>query len=463
MGRVLLLLPFLVVSLFYLRDVLSGVWPPYPGDLSARPQWPELGTPWPMWPVDNPGDWLPNGLDVADVNGDGFPDLLVNYEFTGRIRVVLHPGPALARRAYWPAVDVGYFPNAENAAFGDLDGDGFVDVVVVHGMEWTRKEPGVSVLWGGPGLQWTGGGLLPASRGGWHFLDVQVADVDGDGFPDIVVGGRADRPAGGPKGREALLGLRYAGLRWFRNPAGSGGHPRDLAQWTAYPIDPTVPSGHGFVLRDLDGDGLLDLALNNADWDTPEEEEAVLVYPNPGWPDLVRPWPKVVLHRSPEFYGKEQVAVGDVDGDGRPDLVAQSERVVHLFYNLTQPGAPLVFAHEVLEKHPALRWRARALALADLNGDGRLDILGAAIHRDGLLPKDVAALWWLEQTAQGWRPHVIKWGSGFLGLGTFNGEKWDRLLPMDVDGDGDLDVVANVEEFNRLESYISVVWFENEL
>ncbi len=461
MGRVLLVLPFLFVSLFYLRDVLTGVWPPYPGDLKESQRYPELGKPWPMWPVDNPGDWLPNGLEVADVNGDGLLDLLVNYEFNGRIRVVLHPGPGLSRRSFWPAVDAGFLPNAENAAFGDLDGDGFVDIAVVHGIEWTHKEPGVSLLWGGPGLRWAPAGLLPDSQGKWHFLDVQVADVDDDGFPDIVVGGRASRPAGGPKDPQHLYGLPYAGLRWFRNPAGVGGDPRNLSLWQVFPIDPAVPSGHGFVLHDLNNDGLLDLVLNNADWDTPEEEEAVLLYLNPGWPGLSTPWPKLVLYRSPEFYGKEQVAVGDFDGDGWPDIVAQSADVLHFFFNRIVQGHSVLFDHVVLEKHPALRWRSRALAVADFNSDGTLDIAGAAIHRDGFLPKDVAALWWLEQTPDGWHPHVIKWGSGFLGLGPFNGEKWDRLIPLDVDLDGDLDLIANVEEFNRLETYLAVVWFEN--
>ena len=227
-------------------------------------------------------------------------------------------------------------------------------------------------------------------------------------------------------------------------------------------IDPAIPSGHGFVLADLDGDGFLDLVINNADWDTLDEDKAILLYRNPGPDRIEEPWPAVELYRSPEFYGKEQVAVADLDGDGRPDIVAQSEDLVHLFWNRGERGSP-VFEHEKIDKHPALRWRSRPIAVADVNGDGLPDIIGAAIHRDGSLPREVAAVWWLEQTSDGWIPHVIKWGSGFLGLGTFNGEKWDDLVILDVNGNGRPDVVANVEEFNRLRSVLGVVWFENPL
>jgi hypothetical protein len=45
-----------------------------------------------MHPVDNPSDWLPNGLAPADVNDDGYNDYLTNYEFAGRIRVAFHSG-----------------------------------------------------------------------------------------------------------------------------------------------------------------------------------------------------------------------------------------------------------------------------------------------------------------------------------------------------------------------------------
>lgn len=460
----LLLFPLAAVGFFYVHDLVVGVWPPYGRAPLPHPRYPELGTPWRMSPVDNPGDWLPNGLDVADVNGDGLPDLLVNYEWTGRIRVVFHPGADLSPDRYWPGVDVGFFPNAENAAFGDLDCDGIVDVVVVQGIEHHGDPAMVRILWGNlppdPAARpqdytWTDAGPLIASVGAGHYLYVKVADLDGSGFPDIVVGGRAARLAGGARTPEAVAGLTWTGIRWFRNPLASGGDPRDPAGWRIYAVDPEIPSGHGFVLADLDGDGFLDLVVNNADWDTLDEEKAVLLYRNPGPAAVEDPWPVIELYRSPEFYGKEQLAVGDLDGDGLSDIVAQSEGAVHLFWNRGE----LSFAHETIGKPPALRWRARPIALGDLSGDGKLDIVGASIHRDGRLPQDVAAVWWLEQRPEGWIPHVVKWGSGFLGLGTFNGEKWDQLLVLDVDGDGRLDIVANVEEFNRLRSILAVVWF----
>lgn len=58
--------------------------------------------------------------------------------------------------------------------------------------------------------------------------------------------------------------------------------------------------------------------------------------------------------------------------------------------------------------------------------------------------------------------HVIKWGDGFIGIGMYNGEKWDQFLFEDVDRDGDSDIIANCEEFHTLGFvFISVVWFEN--
>jgi hypothetical protein len=449
----------LVVAALYAWDLIVGVTQPYTPRREAHP---ELGAEWPMHPVDNPGDWLPNGLVPLDANGDDWEDYVTNYEFRGRLRVALHPGPALGPGP-WPAVDVGRVPNAEGVAVGDLDGDGFPEIVVAHGVEHTRQAPGIRVLWGQGGT-WEDGGDLAASQGGWHFLSVEIADLDRDGDLDIIAGGRASRLAGGPKGDGGRdPSLVWAGIRWFENPGGLSA--RDLVAWSRHELDPDAWSGHGFALGDLDGDGDLDLANANADWDTPDGQERVVWYENPGPGEAIHGlWPVHELYRSSEFYGKEQVVLADLDGDGRLDLVTTSPGSIYWFRNRgpdPASGPVPTFERVALPKHAAARWPARALEVADLNGDGRLDIVGVLIHDRGSLPRDRAAVFWMEQTGDGWRTHVIKWGDGFRGLGRFNGEKWDQVLARDVDGDGDLDLVANCEEYNRLRAVIAVVWFEN--
>jgi hypothetical protein len=84
-----------------------------------------------------------------------------------------------------------------------------------------------------------------------------------------------------------------------------------------------------------------------------------------------------------------------------------------------------------------------------------------------VLSSDKAAVFSVErQPDRSWATRVIKWSDGFRGLPLprireMNGEKWDQILPADVDRDGDLDLMANVEEYNRLRSVLAVVWFEN--
>lgn len=462
---ILFVLVLSVPVFLYLLDFFTGINAPYATQSTANSTYPELGGEWVMHPVDNPGDWLPNGLDAADVNGDGRLDYVTNYEFRGRVRVALYPDEA-AEGTFWQAVDVGSFPNAESSALGDLDQDGWPDVVVAHGIEHTTETPGIAVLWhkGSEKPAWTAARDLPASQGGWQFLYIKTFDLDGDDDLDIIAGGRAARLAGSGKEIEDEEALVWAGIRWFANPASEGDDPRDLSAWTMHLLDPDTQSGHGFEFGDIDGDGDIDLANANADWDTPEAEENVVWYENPGKTSaFYDPWPIHELYRGDEFYGKEQLVIVDLDGDGLNDLLVHTEKAIYWFDNQSA-GAEIRFERNIIAKHPAAQWRARPLEAADLNEDGRLDLIGALIHADGTLPRDKAALFWMEQGDDGdWTTHLIKWGDGFLGIGPFNGEKWDQMIPVDVDDDGDLDLMANVEEYNRLSTILAVVWFENPL
>jgi len=196
--------------------------------------------------------------------------------------------------------------------------------------------------------------------------DAQAADLDGDGSPDIVVGGLDD-----------LTFVLYNPNR-RRCP--------DVYQcaWTKIVIDNTRAS-HDVVVGDVDGDGKTDVVTEAG------------VYFNRGRGSA---WP---------FAGRKQIprdgegtSLGDVSGDGIPDIVApyRSGTSLALFVNpLHDGGDPThdVWRTQVIDPHPLFDGNM-ATAVADINGDGRNDILLAPMYGGGGLvwyqnPKPGKTVW----------------------------------------------------------------------
>ncbi|MEI9962977.1 MAG: VCBS repeat-containing protein [Limisphaerales bacterium] len=84
-----------------------------------------------------------DGTKLADINGDGFPDIVTSWENEGVTRVYLNPGFANIKNR-WPQVTIGKTPHAEDAMFADIDLDGHDDVV--SSQEQHREK--VTVFWG---------------------------------------------------------------------------------------------------------------------------------------------------------------------------------------------------------------------------------------------------------------------------------------------------------------------------
>lgn len=195
-------------------------------------------------------------------------------------------------------------------------------------------------------------------------------------------------------------------------------------------------------------------------------------------PPVAQPWP--MPHVCRDFLIANSLNAADVDGDGALDLVVGGRR-----HSITKQYAGIRWLRAPTDRkarRDLSKWATYFLdpdtpsghgfVFADLNGDGRLDLVGALIHNDGILPKDKASVFWLENNVgppDTWRMHPIKWSDGANTRDPWIGEKWDHLIPLDVDGDGDLDLLGNVEEHFRLGpdgkdiSWFSVVWFENPL
>jgi hypothetical protein len=382
--------------------------------------------------------------------------------------------------------------NAESSALGDFDGDGNIDAVGAHGFSdlsaFEGSAPGVHVVWGPEqdrvtdSNAWTDAGWVPATVGVGHPHWVTAEDVNGDGLTDIAVGGRQQGGAGSYEAPDSPDGNgTFTGLGWLEAPADPA-RRRNLDEWQFRRIDADEFSGHGFVFADLDGDGDNDIVDANADFDTPQDREEVEWYENPGNGTEAQrgEWKRTTLLGSPDFYAKPSVAVGDLDGDGRPDIATQTDSELIFFRNNGSPGAQ--FETIKIPKPPAIAWRSRAVRLADVDGDDDLDVIGMLIHDSNELPPDKASVYLLLNNgspwqAAGWDLQPIKWGPGPSMLVPGFGEKWDQVDVTDVDGDGDLDVVANNEEWwaeargevapfftpDLATSAVAVVWFENRL
>jgi hypothetical protein len=439
--------------------------------LAFRHESPETGPdavrrPWKMHLLNN--EYLiANSLYPGDVNQDGYDDYSVIDESEGFQTIVFHPGKGGDVRKPWQRVMLGKTGNPEYSCLGDLDGDGNVDFVVVEGDDLERGyKTGVRFFWGPDksrvmeGAAWKNSGIVPGTEGK-QFLYAECHDINGDGAIDVVIGGR----------RHATTD-EYSGLLWLECPKNKTVR-RDLKQWKIRYIDPQALDGHGFVFADIDQDGDMDIVDANADWDTPEFEEELYWYENPGvgTPAQLNPWKQHSIWKNTAFYAKPQVGVGDVNGDGLTDLCTQTQNHVHVF--LKKPGKPITWQHLQIKKPEQVQWIGRPVKFQDVNQDGKLDIVGMLIHNDGKLPADKASVFWLEftgtqPTADNWVFHAIKMGDGANTYHQWVGEKWDHCLFSDVDRDGDLDIVGNVEEHYRMvngknESVFSVVWFENPL
>ncbi len=398
---------------------------------------------------------LCNGLDASDVNKDGLTDYVTNFEDTGKVVVMLHPGNAEATKP-WPTVQIGKFGRVESSCFGDLDGDGFPDVAIAHGREDGDEVAGVSIVWN-PGkdavsdpAQWHNSDLVPSSLKLGNYLFIRAHDIDGDGALDLVVGGRTEGHAGNKIKTE---GLQSVGIRWFEAPS-KPEHRREMSRWKRHDIDTEIISGHGFEIGDFNKDGRPDIALANADWGTPEDEKQVLWYEHPSEGET---WKKHVIYTNKDFYTKPGIVAEDFDGDGRADLLTQLDDRV-LFFKNNGSG----FETLEIPKAPQATWRSRPLAIADLDSDGKKEIVIGVIHRNGDLPKTTASMAIMSYSgdkpaSDNFTTKVIKWGDGFVGGSMWKGEKWDNIRFEDIDGDGHPDIVANCEEYEPL----GVEWFRN--
>ncbi len=298
---------------------------------------------WKVHSIDHDGRGA-DGVRFADVNGDGLLDLASGWEEQGESRAYLHPGHAYVKKP-WPKVTVGKSGSVEDAVFCDLDQDGAVDVVssseskavYVH---WAPKEKKAYL----DGNAWRTE-KLPASeplRNNW-MITVPL-QIDGRNGPDLLSAGKDSR------------------VFWFEAPPDA----RALDKWRAHMISDKGGWTMGLAAVDMDGDGDRDALLGIR---TKNPGIKWLENPGPG-PDQTKPW--AVHEVGPQGTAMGFVAVADLDGDGFLDVVApvMGAKKLWILRGLGGGGKKWQTIDIPLPKS-----RNKGAAVGDIDLDGRADVV----------------------------------------------------------------------------------------
>ncbi|MBI1389461.1 MAG: hypothetical protein GC154_13540 [bacterium] len=261
--------------------------------------------------------------ECGDIDGDGDEDVVIGGEFWYE-----NPRPASdPKSGHWPEHRISEL-RTHDIELADLDGDGTLELIARDQSGFGHNTGNRIHLWKHKGDDWIHSEFeIPHGEG------LLAGDLDKDGDVDIITGGYWYENDG-------------AGSGWAAHPLAPEWHPdaavamgdlngdgrNDVAltrsegpyrlswfeaprggdgAWTEHPIDPSVDFAHGVRIADMDGDGRNDVVTAEMHQ---SERDRVMVYLNPG---AGSDWKRVILAET----GSHDIRVADLNGDGRPDIM----------------------------------------------------------------------------------------------------------------------------------------------
>jgi hypothetical protein len=302
-------------------------------------------------------------VQIIDLDKDGLPDVVVCDAVLNRV-------------VWYHQVERGKFveqvlgdtdlPAPCHVCAIDLNGDGHLDLVVaVLGSAWPTDEHIGRVVWlkNNGKQEFTTQPILDDLR---RVADVQAGDLNGDGKIDLVV---------------AEFGYDRGRVLWLENIGDNRFRDHELL---------AVPGCIHVPIVDLNGDGYPDIAAIIS-----QDDEEVIAFENDGKGNFKR---RSLFSLVNFDFGSSGLIVADLNKDGKPDLLLTSGDNLEITYPCPQPWHGCIWLENKgnwqFEPHRIGTLPGTyAAAVGDLNGDGYLDVVLVSMFNDWRRKGSVSVIW----------------------------------------------------------------------
>ncbi|MEO9893847.1 VCBS repeat-containing protein [Aurantibacter sp.] len=378
---------------------------------------------WCQWErhiIDDSGSGA-DGIRFSDINNDGKLDIVTGWEESSFTKLYLQPEQRNLKKR-WPSVLIGKTPSVEDAIFFDINNDNKLDVVSLTEGKTQKIFAHFNLTndYLNP-KNWKQATFPEADKKmSWMYaLPMQIGNKNGR---DLIAAG---------KGENAAIG-------WFEAPD----NPDELNNWEWHEI-----AKIGWIMsiykKDMDLDGDEDLvitdrmgALTGCRW-----------LENPGLGKTQQqPWKN-------HFIGAQDLEVmfmciADVDQDGTNEILVseRTENTIRIYSKYENRWT------EQIIKLPTNTGKAKSIEVGDINNDKIFDLIVST----NTLKEKKDGLVYLSGTKL-----TASTESDWVSISGEHKAKYDKVELIDLDEDGDLDILICEENYGLNSEGLGVVWYEN--